>query len=97
MVPSLIELQKEYGEKGLVILAIDAGDEEVSTVRAFVQANRVNYLNLMADAQVIQAYRLTGHPLSVFVTPQGTIYSLYLGATSKKTLEKDIQALLAQR
>lgn len=97
MVPSLIELQEQYGERGLTILAIDAGDEDVPTVRAFVQANKVNYINLMADAHVVQAYRLTAHPLIVFVTPAGNIFSTYLGFISKEALEREILALLAEQ
>lgn len=97
MVPSLIELQEQYGKRGLVILAIDVGDEDMSKVRAFVQANKVNYINLMADARVTQAYRLTAHPFTVFVTPQGEIFSTYLGFMNKEALERELLALLAEQ
>jgi len=94
MVSSMVELQDQYGAQGLAVIAIDAG-EEAEVVRAFVAQHGVNYLNLLGDMNVMQAYRLTGHPLTVLVTPQGTIYKQYLGWRPKEEVERDVRALLA--
>ncbi len=43
----------------------------------------------------MQAYGLTGCPLTVLVSPQGTIYTQYLGWRLKEAVEQGVQALLA--
>lgn len=88
----MVELQEQYGNQGLAVIAIDA-DEEAEVVRDFVEQNGVNYLNLLGDMDVMRAYRLTAHPLIVLITPQGTIYRQYLGWQEKQVLEQGIRAL----
>ena len=94
MVSSLVELQDEYGDQGLVIIGIDAG-EDAETVRAFAEKHNLNYLNLLGDLKVMRDYNLQAHPLSVVLTPQGTIYSQQLGWVGKEVLERDIQVVLS--
>lgn len=89
----MVELQEQYGAQGLAVIGIDAG-EEAEAVRDFVEQNEVNYLNLLGDVDVLQAYGLTAHPLTVLITPQGTIYKQYLGWREKQELEQGVQALL---
>jgi hypothetical protein len=88
-----VELQDQYEAQGLTVIAIDAG-EEAGVVRDFVEQNGVNYLNILGDADVMQAYHLTAHPLTVLITPQGTIYKQYLGWREKQELEEGIRGLL---
>ena len=92
--PSLVELQDQYEAQGLAVIGIDA-DEEAKVVRDFVEQNGVNYLNLLGDVDVMQAYRLTAHPLTVLITPQGAIHKQYLGWREKQELEAGIRTLLA--
>lgn len=89
----MVELQEQYGAQGLAVIGIDAG-EEAEAVRDFVEQNGVNYLNLLGDREVMQTYGLTAHPLTVLITPQGTIYKQYLGWREKQELEQGVQALL---
>ena len=90
----MVELQDQYGAQGLAIIAIDAG-ETAEVVLPFVEKHGLNYLNLLGDEKVLQAYRLRGHPLTVLVTPQGTIYTQYLGWRPKEDVEQGVRALLA--
>ncbi len=90
----MVEFQDQYGDQNLVIIAINAG-ETTEVVRAFAEQYELNYLNLLGDAPVMQAYNLRGHPLTVLVTPQGTIYKQYLGWRPKQDVEQGVQALLA--
>ena len=89
----MVELQDEYEAQGLAVIAIDAG-EEAEVVRDFVEQNGVNYLNLLGDEDVLRAYNLTGHPLTVLVTPRGRIHKQYLGWKEKQELERGIRGLL---
>lgn len=96
MVSSLVELQDRYRDEGLVIIGIDVGDEEAEWVKIFTEERGVNYINLMADRKVVREYQIRAHPFTVLVTPQGAIFTSYLGAVEKEVLEKDIKALLSQ-
>ncbi len=89
----MVKLQEQYGDQGFTVIAIDA-DEEAEVVRDFVEQNGVNYLNLLGDVDVMQAYRVSAHPLIVLVTPQGAIHEQYLGWQEKQVLEQGVQALL---
>lgn len=89
----MVEFQERYEDQGLVVIGIDA-DEQAEVVRDFVEQNGVNYLNLLGDVDVLRAYRLTAHPLTVLITPQGAIYKQYLGWREKQELEQGVQALL---
>jgi hypothetical protein len=93
MVSSMVELQDQYEGQGLVVVAVDAG-ETAEVVRAFTEQHELNYLNLLGDAEVMRAYRLTGHPLTLLVTPQGSIFRQYLGWRSKQEVEQGVRALL---
>ena len=92
--PSLVELQALYESKGLAIIAIDVG-EDAEVMREFIEQNGVNYLNLLGDTDVTQAFRVKAHPLTVFITPQGAIHEQYLGWREKQELEEGIWRLFA--
>ena len=78
----MVELQHEYGAQELAVIGIDAG-EEAGVVRDFVEQKGVNYLNLLGDEDVLRAYRVTGRPLIVLITPEGRIHRQYLGWQEK--------------
>lgn len=90
----MVELQDEYESRGLIVIGIDV-DEEPEVVSAFVEERGIDYINLMGDVKVFRDYRLTAHPHTVLVTPQGEIHNVYIGLTSKEVLEKDIEVLLS--
>lgn len=90
----MVELQDEYESKGLVVIGIDV-DEEPEVVRSFVEERGIDYINLLGDVKVFRDYRLTAHPHTVLITPQGEIHNVYIGLVSKEVLEEDIETLLS--
>jgi hypothetical protein len=92
MVSSIIELDQQYGDQ-FVIVGLDA-DESPDVVRAFVDEYDATYLNLVADAETLRAYRLLAHPFTVLVTGEGRVFRTYLGYTDKDVLEGDVRTLL---
>ncbi len=92
MVSSVVELDRQYGDQ-LVIIGMDA-QESPGVVRSFVDEHDATYLNLVADAETLHAYRVRAHPFTVLITPEGQIFRSYLGYTEKEALEGDVRALL---
>ena len=92
MVSSIVELDQQYGDR-LVVIGVDAA-ESPDVVRSFVDKHGMTYLNLVGDAEMLQAYRLRGHPLTMLITPEGQVFRSYLGYTDKATIEGSVRALL---
>jgi uncharacterized protein YyaL (SSP411 family) len=92
MVSSIVELDQQYGDR-LVVIGVDAA-ESPDVVRAFVDKQGMTYLNLIGDEEMLQAYRLRGHPYTVLITPEGQVFRSYLGYTDKATVEGSVRALL---
>ena len=64
---------KEWQEKGLVILAVNAG-EEAGTVREFMTDRGLSFTVLLdTDASVAQDYNVRGIPTTFFIDKNGII------------------------
>lgn len=92
MVSSINELDHQYGDR-LVVIGIDA-DEAPDVVRSFVDEHDMGYLNLIGDAETLQAYALRGHPFSVLIAPDGQVFRSYMGYTDRAAVEEGVRALL---
>lgn len=92
-VPDLVALQGQYGKKGLQIIALSK--EDAPTVKAFGEAQGINYLSLIRDKAVSDEYGgVSGIPTTFVVGRKGYIYKHYVGKPPKALLEADIKALL---
>lgn len=91
-VPMLNELQAEYGERGLLVLAIT--DEETDVVREFVEEYGVEYLNLIGTEEIAEAYGVLGLPAAYLVDAEGRLVKTFLGPKPRRVLVEQIEALL---
>ncbi len=91
-VPMLNDLQADYGDQGLLILAIT--DEETEVVRDFVQEYGVEYLNLIGTGETAEAYGVLGLPAAYLVDAEGRIVKTFLGPKPRRVLVEQIEALL---
>jgi thiol-disulfide isomerase/thioredoxin len=91
-VPMLNELQAEYRDQGLLILAIT--DEEAGVVRDFVQEHGVEYLNLIGTGEIAEAYGVLGLPAAYLVDAEGQLVKTFLGPKPRRVLVEQIEALL---
>ena len=94
-VPTLIELDNKYNDKGFSVigLSVDQGGREV--VKKFVEKMKIHYSVLMADEAVSDAFGgVSGIPVSFLVARDGTMMRKYFGYVDHKVLEKDIKELL---
>ncbi len=88
----LNELQAEYRDQGLLILAIT--DEEAGVVRDFVKEYGVEYLNLIGTMEIAEAYGVLGLPAAYLVDAEGRIVKTFLGPKPRRVLVEQIEALL---
>ena len=93
-VPHLIELQTEYGPRGLQVIGVAVGDHE-ENVRLFTQTMGVNYVTALGTQEVVQAYGgFTAIPTAFLVAPNGSIAAHYTGYQDKQILVEAIEKLL---
>jgi thiol-disulfide isomerase/thioredoxin len=55
-IPGFIELQKKYGEKGLVVIGLSLDESGPAVVKPFIQQFGMNYPVVMGDAKIVQDF-----------------------------------------
>ena len=67
-----------------MVLAVNVGDEDEGTIRAFMQKNRLTFQAVNdAYGQIASSYRVGGIPASYFIDPQGILRDTYVGGMTK--------------
>ena len=94
-IPDFVELQKEYGDKGLAILGISLDQNPKQVLPKFIKKYKVNYPILLTDGKVDKAYGgVTGIPTTFVIDRKGETYKQYVGFRPQKVFETDIKTLL---
>lgn len=79
-VPELINLQKKYGNRLIVLgIALDDDPDAAETVRKFTETNGLNYAVLLGTEKVSSEYNVIGIPRSVLIDKKGIIVQSYMG------------------
>jgi len=97
-IPSLVELNKQYGEAGMdvVILGISV-DDPIEKLKPYASQMHMNYPVLVGAGRddVQDAFGpLWGIPVTVFIDRDGKIAKKHSGIASKEQFEQEIKALL---
>jgi thiol-disulfide isomerase/thioredoxin len=95
-IPSFVELQAKYGDKGLMIVGISV-DDPIDKLKPFAQEFQMNYPVLAgADhTDVQEAFGpMFGIPVSVLISRDGMICKRFIGGASRQQFEREIKALL---
>jgi thiol-disulfide isomerase/thioredoxin len=94
-IPHFVELQKQYGDKGLTIIGVSLDEQGPEVVKKFVKRLSVNYPIVMGNQKVIEAYGgIDAIPTTFVIDRQGRIVSRHMGYNDKTVFEKEIQSLL---
>jgi cytochrome c biogenesis protein CcmG/thiol:disulfide interchange protein DsbE len=95
--PVMDELQKRYGPKGLVVVAINV-DEKRTDMEAFLKKNTASFAVLRDAAQKLVAQADVATMPSSFVIDQAGkvrfVHTGFHGEQSKKKYEQEIESLL---
>jgi len=93
-IPGLERLHREYGDKGLKILAISVDEGGIDKVRKFVADYKITYPVLKGTDDVSSRYQVRMIPALFLVDKQGIIRKQYLMGGNDDELENEIKALL---
>jgi thiol-disulfide isomerase/thioredoxin len=90
-IPSFIELQKQYGEKGLVVVGVSLDERGPAVVKSFINQFGMNYPVVMGDAKIVQAFGgIQAIPTTFIIDRRGEIVARHVGFAPKETFEKQI-------
>jgi peroxiredoxin len=93
-IPDFIELQKEFGEKGLTFVGVSL-DTSSKPVKKYVKKTMVNYPVVMGDADVVKDFgNFSGIPQTYVIDKDGIIRLSQVGQISKEKLLAGIKPLL---
>jgi thiol-disulfide isomerase/thioredoxin len=97
-IPSLVELQKQYGDEGkdVVILGVSV-DDPVEKLKPYASQMKMNYPVLVGNGRedVQDAFGpLWGIPVTVFIGRDGNIAKKHSGIATKEQFDQEIKALL---
>lgn len=98
-IPGYVELQKQYGKDGLVIVGIslDQGDSGPKLVKAFVEKFGVNYPVVMGDDDIQQVFGgMDAIPTTFLIDRNGVMRARKLGAEPEvvEAFKKEVLAAL---
>ena len=95
--PVMDELQKHYGDQGLMVIAVNV-DENKSDMEDFLKANAASFTVLRDAAQKLVAQAgIATMPSSFVIDREGKVrfvHTGFHGADSKKQYEQEIESLL---
>ena len=95
-IPHFVELQQEYGDKGLAVLGLSV-DDTVELLKPFATEFKMNYPVLVGRGRddVQDAFGpLWGIPTTFLISRDGRICRKNTGLQGKAKYERDIKALL---
>ena len=106
-IPSFIELEKAYKDKGFTAVGVSMdisyeslkdANEAWGRVRPFMAKHGVNYPIAMGDDAISKSYALNAFPATYLIDKSGKIAVSYVGVViDKDTVATNIKSLLSER
>ncbi len=93
-IPSLINLQDEFKEKGFSVIGISVDQGGSKVVKRLIDKTGINYPVLMADSKITRDFGgVVGIPTSFLIDQNGNIVKNYPGYVGHDVLSNDIKQL----
>jgi peroxiredoxin len=94
--PWFVDLQKKYGNDGLVVVGIAMDDTETDKIAQFASEMGVNYPVLLGTDKVSEQYGNVEYlPTSFYINRQGRIVGKGTGLLGRGEVEENVQKALA--
>jgi thiol-disulfide isomerase/thioredoxin len=94
--PWFVDLQKQYGKDGLVVLGVAMDDTAAPKIAEFAHDMGVNYQVLLGTDQVSDDYGDVQYlPTTFYVDRNGIIVDKAAGLFSREEIENDVKKILA--
>lgn len=95
-IPGFIELQKQYGADGLVVVGVAYDQEGAKVVAPFVEKTGINYPVLLGTEEMADRFGgIEGFPTTFIIDRQSQVVARHVGYRPKSVFEKEIQPLLS--
>ena len=93
-IPDLVKLNEEYSAKGVALISLAVNDNAKS-VREYAAANKMDWVLLMAEDQILIDYKATfGIPSTIFIDKNGNEVTRFIGMQDYQTLKTGFDAIL---
>lgn len=94
-IPWFVDLQKQYGDQGLVVLGVAMDDAQQQEIAAFAQNMGVNYPILLGTNEVSDTYGgVEALPTTFYIGRDGKIVDRVFGLRSHREVEEQVKAAL---
>jgi len=96
-IPHFIELQAEYGKRGLVVIGVSMDEDGVRSVASFAKRNDIDYPIVMGNQEVADKYGgVEFLPTTFVIDPKCNIVGKHQCLTDKSVFERAIKKLLPE-
>ena len=93
-IPTIERLHRQYGSKGLTLLAVSLDEGSWDGVKAFAAEHKISYAVLRGTEDVSAKYMVRLIPSMFLIDKQGNIMKQYMGGGNVEAVEQEIKALL---
>ena len=94
-IPDFVALQKQYADKGLVIIGVSLDEGGAAVVKSFVNKMGINYPVVMGDQKTIAAYGgIQVVPTTFIIDKTGKVAAQHEGGAGRATFEAEFKPLL---
>jgi thiol-disulfide isomerase/thioredoxin len=96
--PWFVDLQKKYGNEGLVVIGVAMDDTDTPKIAQFASQMGVNYPVLLGTDKVSEDYgNVQFLPTSFYIDREGNFVGKGVGLLARKEIEDNVQKALASR
>ena len=96
-IPGYVELQKKYGDAGLVIVGVSLDRVGPAVVKKFIEEQKINYLVVMGDDKIAEAFGgVDAIPTTFIIDRSGTARFRKEGAMEHDEFEAILKPFLNQ-
>ena len=94
--PELQALYEQYHDNGLMILAVNMGENR-TTIRNWITEFGYTFDVILDQDQILfERYQVRGQPSTFIVSPQGIITHIFYGATTERSLLNALSPFLEE-
>ncbi len=95
-IPWFMDLEKQYGGQGLVVVGVAMDDNAKDVVPKFAQEMKIDYPILLGTEQVADQYGgVEGLPMTFYIGRDGKIVKKVAGLASHGEIEESVKAALS--
>ncbi len=93
--PDIQAAYEQYSDSGLVVLAIDIGEDRATVGQYVARAGLTFGIALDPTEEVAATYRIAGAPTHYFIDANGILRDSQIGNLGKKTMEKKLATIFS--